>query len=138
MSLKQLRSTAAGLERLGRSYLGSHADPNNSSGALAVTTQRTITTRVDWESQCVEADGSPAGVYVGSAQATLVRRQPNAFAFDVAKHRVDNEPWTGTISGTISPAAVNMTVQAGGTIGTMTCTTGSLPLTLDRFTGGPD
>lgn len=104
---------------------------------MAVTTQRTITVRVDWESQGVESDGSPAGVYVGSAQATLVRRQPTAFTFDIAKHRVENEPWNGTVSRTISPAAISLTVEASGTIGTMTCTTGSLPLTLDRFTGGP-
>lgn len=138
VTLKGLRSTAAGLDRLGRYYLGSHADPDNGSGAVALTTARTVTTRVDWESQCVAEDGSPAGAYGGSAQATLIRQRANVFSFDIAQHRLDDEPWTGTVSGTTSPAAMNLTVQASGSIQGLHCDTGLLSLTLDQFTAGPD
>jgi hypothetical protein len=138
VSVKQLRSTAAGLEHLGRYYLGTHADPDNGSGGVAVTTQRTITTRIDWEAQCVAADGSPAGVYAGSAAATLIRRQANAFAFDIATHRIGSNPWTGSVTGTASPSGVGLTIQASGTIAGLSCDTGALSLTLDHFTGGPD
>ena len=75
VSLKQLRATAAGLEHLGRGYLGTHADPENSSEGQAVTTDHTVSLRVSWEAQCVMPDGSPAGIRVGQAQVSVLRRR---------------------------------------------------------------
>ncbi len=132
LPLKRLRATAAGLDPLGTEYLGTHVDPDNGSEGLAMTTKRTVTSRVSWEAQCAEPDGSPAGIYAGSARATLVPRRGNAFSFDIAPHRVGTNPWTGSVSGTISPAAINVTIQASGTIQRLNCTTGSLSLVLDR------
>ena len=132
VSLERLRATAAALDHLGREYIGAPDDPNNSSEGFAVTTQRTVTTRVSWEAQCVQSDGSPAGIYVGSARATLIPRSGNAFSFDIARHRTDANPWNGTVSGTVSPTAIDLTIQASGTIEGYTCDTGSLLFALDR------
>jgi hypothetical protein len=66
VSLKQLRATAAGLDHLGRDYMGTHADPDNSSEGHAVTTEHALTAWVTWEAQCVARDGSSAGSAPGA------------------------------------------------------------------------
>jgi hypothetical protein len=125
VSVRALRSTAAGLDRLEREYFGGAADPDNSSDAAAVTTRRTVTARVGFEAQC-----SAGSVRVGNAQVALLRRQGNAFSFDIATHRTSEEPWTGTITGTITPDAITLDVRASATIEGETCDTGALTLTL--------
>jgi hypothetical protein len=120
VSLKALRSTVAGLDRLERDYFGGAADPDNSSGAVAVTTEKTITATVEFEAQCA------SGVRVGGAEVTLLRRQGDAFSF-----AIDSEPWTGTVDGTITPDAITMNIHATGTIEGEACDTGALTLTLD-------
>lgn len=126
VSLRALRRTVAGLDRLERDYFGGAADPDNSSDALAVTTRRTVTTTVSFEAQC--AAGT---VRVGTAEVTLLARQGDAFSFDIDSHRVGSEPWTGTITGTISPDAITLDVRATATIEGELCDTGALVLTLD-------
>ena len=86
VSLKALRSTVAGLDRLERDYFGGAADPDNSSGAVAVTTEKTITATVEFEAQCA------SGVRVGGADVTLLRRQGDAFSFDIDSHVNGSEP----------------------------------------------
>ena len=120
VSLKALRSTVAGLDRLERDYFGGAADPDNSSGAVAVTTEKTITATVEFEAQCA------SGVRVGGVDVTLLRRQGDAFSF-----AIDSEPWTGTVNGTITPDAITMDIHATGTIEGEACDTGALSLTLD-------
>ena len=126
VSVRALRSTAAGLDRLERDYFGGAADPDNSSDALAVTTRRTVSARVGFEAQC-----SAGSVRVGNAEVALLRRQGDAFSFDIATHRTSEEPWTGTITGTISPDAITLEVRASATIEGEVCDTGALTLTLD-------
>jgi hypothetical protein len=130
--LKKLRATAAGLERLGRGYIGTTGDPDSSAEALAVTTAKTVTARVTWEAHCVASDGSDAGIRAGNAAVTLLRRQGNAFAFDIAQHRVGTAPWNGTVSGTVSPTSIALTVRATGTIDGYACDSGPLSYTLNR------
>ena len=130
--LKQLRATAKRLDHLGRDYIGAPDDPNNFSEGFALTTDRTVTARVAWEAHCVTPTGSDGGVRVGNARVTLLRRQGNAFTFDIAKHRDDEEPWNGTVSGTISPTAIVLNIRATGTIEGMTCDSGPLSFALDR------
>ena len=120
VSLKALRSTVAGLDRLERDYFGGAADPDNSSGAVAVTTEKTITATVEFEAQCA------SGVRVGGVDVTLLRRQGDAFSF-----AIDSEPWTGTVNGTITPDAITMDIHATGTVEGEACDTGALSLTLD-------
>lgn len=135
VSLKQLRATAAGLDRLGRDYIGGHADPDNSSEGQAVTTERTVTAYVTWEAQCM-APGGVAEIRVGTARATMIPRRANAFAFDIQQHRIGTGAWSGSVSGTISPTAIALTIRATGSFGGSNCDTGPLSLTLDRRSNG--
>lgn len=136
VSLKQLRATADGLEHLGRDYMGTPDDPNSSSEGFALTTEHTVTARVAWEARCVAPDGSDGGVRVGNASVTMLRHQGSAFAFDIAQHRIGTEPWNGSVSGTISPAAVALSIRATGTIDGLTCDSGPLSFALDRHSDG--
>jgi hypothetical protein len=125
VSLAQLRSTARGLDRLGRDWIGGSSDPDSSSEGFAVTTARTVSVAVSFEASC----GST--VRVGRAKVTMFSRQGSGFAFDIADHRVGPEPWSGTVTGTVSPTAVTLAVHASGTIEGEACDTGALSLTLD-------
>lgn len=127
VSLKQLRATAAGLERLGTGYIGTPEDPESFSEALAVTTERTITARVAWQAPC-----SDQGTRVGNAQVTLLERRGNAFSFDVAEHRIGSGDWSGSISGTVTPDAITLTIGATATFDGTTCDSGPLTSTLAR------
>lgn len=120
VSLKALRSTVAGLDRLERDYFGSAADPDNSSNATAVTTEKTVTATVEFEAQCA------SGVRAGSVEVTLLRRQGDAFTF-----AIDSAPWTGTVNGAITPDAITLDIRATGTVEGEACDTGALTLTLD-------
>lgn len=131
VSLRALRSTAAGLDRLERDYIGGAADPDNSSGAVAVTTKRTVTALVDFEAQCSAPGSTAVSVRVGTAEVTLLRREGDAFSFDIATDLRSEEPWTGTVTGTISPAAITLDIRATATIEGEVCDTGALSLTLD-------
>jgi hypothetical protein len=121
VSLKALRSTVAGLDRLERDYFGGAADPDNSSNATAVTTEKTVTAMVEFEAQCV------SGVRVGSAEVLFLRRQGDALSFAIA-----SGPWTGTVNGTITPDAITLDIHATGTVEGEACDTGALSLTLDQ------
>jgi len=128
VSLAQLRSTARGLDRLGRDWIGGSSNPDSSSEGFAVTTEQTITVSVTFEASC----GSAGSVRAGQAKVTLMRRQGNGFAFEIADHRVGPDPWAGTVTGTISPTAVTLDVRATGTIDGEVCDSGPLSLTLDQ------
>jgi hypothetical protein len=132
VSMRALRSTAAGLDRLERDYFGGSADPDSSSGATAVTTRRTVTARVDFEARCLAPGSTEPTVRAGSAEVVLLRREGNSFSFDVATHRTGEEPWGGTVTGTISPDVITMDVRASATIEGEACDTGALTLTLDQ------
>lgn len=127
VSLKQLRATAAGLERLGRAYMGTPSDPESFSEAFAVTTERTLTVLVSWDAPCAAGDGSRVGTRVGNARVTLLPQRGDAFSFDIARNRVGPDAWTGTIT----PAAITLTIGATGSFDGTTCDSGPLTFTLD-------
>ena len=129
VSLKDLRDTATGLQRLGGYYIGGHADPNNSSEGDAVTTDRAISMRVAWEANC----GSERDIRVGNAFAFMVPRSGTTFTFDIAQHRILSGEWNGTVTGTIRANAIDLTVDASAAIDGRTCASGPVSLTL---TGG--
>ena len=136
VSLRQLRATAAGLDRLERDYMGTPADPESSSEGFAVTTEHTLSAQVTWEAQCVAPGGSLAQVRVGSARVTMLPQRTNGFAFDIAQHRVGTDPWSGSVSGTISPTAITLTIQATGSFDGMSCDSGPLSFVLDHGSDG--
>jgi len=65
-------------------------------------------------------------VRAGNVEFTLLRRQGDAFSFEIA-----SDPWTGTVNGTITPDAITLDVHATGAIEGEACDTGALTLTLD-------
>ena len=125
VSLANLRSTARGLDRLEREWIGGSSDPDSSAGGVAVTTAHTVTADVQFEAKCAAPGSSATIVRAGQTGVTLLRRRGNGFAFDIAA------PWTGTVTGTISPSAITLEVRASGTIDGDACDSGPLTLTLD-------
>jgi hypothetical protein len=132
VSLKALRATAAGLDRLERDYVGTGGDPDLGDGAVAVTTEHTITIDVTWGAHCVMAGGLPAADHGGGARPTLLRRQGAAFGFDLARFRTGELAWAGSVSGTIGPDAIVLSMQASGFFDGATCDTGPVTYALDQ------
>lgn len=133
VSLKDLRATAAGLDKLERDYVGGGGDPDLGDGAVAVTTEHTITIDVSWGANCTAPGGTPATPYGGSAHATLLRRQDDRFGFDIAQFRSGSElAWDGNVSGTIGPDAIVLGMQANGVFDGNTCDTGPISYALDQ------
>jgi hypothetical protein len=132
VSLKALRATAAGLDRLERDYVGSGGDPDLGDGAVALTTEHTITIDVSWGANCVLPGGLPAAAHGGSAHPTLLRRQGAAFGFDIARYRTGDLAWAGSVSGTIGPDAIQLSMQASGFFDGANCDTGPVAYALDQ------
>jgi hypothetical protein len=132
VSLKDLRATAAGLDKLERDYLGSGGDPDLGGGALAVTTAHTITIDVSWGANCTMPGGMPSASYAGSAHATLLRRSGARFGLDIAQTRTGDLAWAGSVSGTIGPDAIALGMQASGVFDGNTCDTGPITYALDQ------
>jgi hypothetical protein len=131
VSLKDLRATAAGLDRLERDYIGTGGDPDLGDGAIVVTTARTVTADVSWGANCMLPGGFEGTPHAGSAHPTLLARQGDRFSFDIAQHRVGTDPWAGSVSGTIGPDAIVLTMQASGPFDGGSCDTGPLSYTLE-------
>jgi hypothetical protein len=132
VSLADLRKTAASLDPLEREYIGGPEDPEDSSTGLAVTTRRTISLDVEWQAACTAPGETESRPYSGGATVELLRRSGSAFQFDIAGNLREPGPWTGTVSGTILPDRIVLTVAAAGVIGESTCTTAPLTLVLDQ------
>jgi hypothetical protein len=132
VSTKQLRAVARGLDRLEKGWIGGSGNPEDSSEGVALTTRRTISLDVSFEASCLFPGATEPTRRVGRAQVRFLRRDGNGFSFDIATHRADEQPWTGTVAGTISPSGVTVDVRATGTIEGEACDTGPLRLTLDR------
>jgi hypothetical protein len=132
ISLKDLRATATGLDKLERDYVGTGGDPDLGDGAVAVSTEHTITIDVSWGANCATPGGMPSAGYGGSAHATLLRRQGPRFGFDIAQFRTGSLAWTGSVSGTIGPDAIVLSMQASGVFDGNVCDTGPITYALDQ------
>ena len=132
VSLRDLRTVAAGLDRLERPYVGSGGDPDLGSGAVMVTTEHTVTGHLEWGAECVLPGGMPGTAHGGQAHFTLLPRQGNAFGIDIARQQVGSDAWTGSASGTVTPDVVTLNVRATATLDGSACDTGPLVLTLDQ------
>ena len=133
ISVADLRRTTAGLQRVGGAYRGTHPDPDNGSYALAATTERTISLRVEWTGTCTAPGSSASTAYAGQAEVVLRAQRGDSFSFDIAGNRPRRSPpWEGTVSGTISPSTITLEVRAHGTIDGQDCNSGPLTLTLER------
>ena len=84
ISVRGLRKTAAGLDRLGGAFAGSGDGDRYDTGAVIVTTATTVTAHVDWGAECFAADGSQRAGHAGSKRFTLLPRDGAAFTADLA------------------------------------------------------
>ena len=123
VSRAALRATAAGLDRLGRAYVGTGPDPELGAGAVTVTTKRTVTGDVEWTANCTAETE-----YAGSVQISLLRLAGDRYSFDLADRDTGSLQWSGTVSGTVSSGSMTMTVRATGTFDGNACDTGDVPL----------
>ena len=67
---------------------------------------------------------------------TLLPHQGNAFTFDDRAAPGRDGAWSGSVSGTISPTAIALTIRATGSIDGLTCDSGTLSFALDRRSDG--
>ena len=124
ISVRGLRNTAAGLDRLGGAFVGSGDGDRYDTGAVIVTTATTVTAHVDWGAECFAADGSQRAGHAGSKRFTLLPRDGAAFTADLA-----GRGWTGTVSGTVRVGAIDVAVHATRSAGDETCDTGPVAFT---------
>ena len=68
-----------------------------------MTTRHTVSGEVSWSAQCTLPDGSLTTAHAGTADITVLRRQGNAFSFDIASHLLRPDAWSGTVSGVVGP-----------------------------------
>jgi hypothetical protein len=132
VSLKQLRSVAAGLDSLEREYIGSVYDQNLQTdrlSAVLISTKRTVSGHLEWTGECRAPDGSPTTPRAGSMDLTLVPRSGNAFSSPLRSLR---DGWTGQVSGTVSPGAITLDLRATVNIGGDSCDTGQVSLVADK------
>ena len=131
VGLKRLRSLATGLDRLGAFYIGT-ADPRGSTEASALTTGHTISVLAVWDAQCTRPGSTEPTPRVGNARVLLAPRRGNTFSFDIAQNREGEDPWTGTVSGTISRDSVAVNIRATGSIEGESCDSGPLSFSIPR------
>jgi hypothetical protein len=114
VSAAELRAAAAGLDPLQGVWIGVAGDPDYPVSASALVTARTVTARVDWSvASCRRA---------GQATSIMTARRGNAFSF-----AIDEEGWTGTVTGTVG-ANVDFDVRATGVFDGLSCDTGPLQI----------
>jgi hypothetical protein len=131
VSIADLRATATRLDRLQHRYLGSSPDPDNHSGAVLVAGEHFVAGHIDWHGACNSPDGHGRS---GAADLAVVPRLGNAFSLDVGgAASTSASGWAGTISGTVSPTAIVLSIRATGVFDGVSCDTGALSLTLDVF-----
>ncbi len=131
VSLAQLRATARGLDRLERDWIGDSGDPDSGAYGFAVTTARTVSVDIQFEASCAAPGSTFTTLRAGQTGVTLMKRDGDRFAFDIAEHRKGSGAWEGTVTGTISRSAITLDVQPRGTIDGDVCS-GAQTLTLDR------
>jgi hypothetical protein len=129
-----LRAAAAGLEHLGVNYIGSFFVPgtnNTSLGGVLVTTEHHVSGVVDWGTDNCVANGFPGPAYGGSATLMMLPIQGGAFSIALNGPLVKPAGWSGTLSGTVSPAAIDLSLQGAGTFDGVSCDTGPMSASAD-------
>jgi hypothetical protein len=134
-----LRATAAGLEHLGANYLGDYFAPgtnNTSFDGVLVATERHVSGVVEWGTDNCTFNGFPAAAYGGSATFVMLPLASGAFSLPLNGPLVRPPGWNGTISGTVSRAAISLTMQGSGTFDGEVCDTG--PMSVSAVARDPD
>lgn len=135
VSLRGLRATAKGLDRLGANYIGSYwaqGTNNTQLGAVLVTTQHFVTGIVDWGTDNCTFNGFPAAAHGGSARFIMLPLRSGAFSMPLNGPLASPAGWSGALSGTASSPAVNVTIQGSGTFDGTACDTGLMSVSAER------
>jgi hypothetical protein len=134
VSVRELRVTATGLDRLEGVFLGNDARGDNEA-QVAVTT-RTVSADVQFTAPCTEtATGERSATRRAAAGVTLAPRGGDSFSFDIGpnlRDARDDFPWQGTVSGTIGANGATLDLRATGSSAEDSCDTGPVSLTLRR------
>ena len=128
VSLKELRATAADLDRLEGAFSGN--DSLGENEVFMATTRRTVTAHVAWTANCTNPDGSPSTQRAGQAGVTLGPRQGGSFTFEIAPNLrgTSSFPWQGTVSGTTDAKGGTVEMRVTASTAEESCDTGPLSL----------
>jgi hypothetical protein len=124
-----LRAIAAGLDHLRSNYIGTYFQPgsnNTSFGAVMVATDGYVSGVVDWGTDNCSSNGFPAPAYGGSATFMMLPLEGRDFSIPLNDPGVTPAGWSGTLSGTVSAAAINLNLQGSGTFDQEICDTGPM------------
>jgi hypothetical protein len=127
VSVRGLKTTVRGLRHLGANYLGSFFTGNNTyfDGTL-VTVDGFLSGIIEWGTDNCTFNGFPAAAHGGQAYLMMLPLRSGAFAFPLSAPFASPAGWNGTISGTASPASVDLTMQGSGTFDDTACDTGTM------------
>jgi hypothetical protein len=132
VTLKDLRFTAAGLDRLVGNYLGSYFAPgssNTSLDAVLVATTHTITGVIEFGTDNCTYNGNPAAAHGSQVSPTFLPLQGNAFTTPLMFG------WSGTATGAISSDAIEVHVTGTGAFPEAQCDLGDMSVTATRTSG---
>jgi hypothetical protein len=136
VSLRSLRATASGLDHLGANYLGSffaEGSDNTSLDAMLVTTQRFVSGTVEWGTDNCTFNGGPGAAHGATANFIMLPLRAGAFSLPLNGPLVTRPGWIGTLSGTVSPGAIDVALQGTGTFDDQTtCDTGPMSVSAER------
>jgi hypothetical protein len=135
VSVRSLRATASGLDHLGANYLGSYfaeGSNNTSLDAMLVTTQRFVSGTVEWGTDNCTFNGAPSAAHGATANFMMLPLRSGAFSISLNGPLVTRAGWNGTISGTASPAAIDVALRGNGTFDEEACDTGPMSVTAER------
>jgi hypothetical protein len=129
VTVKDLRLTAAGLDRVVGSYLGSYFKPgssNTSLGAVLVTTTRTITGNIEFGTDDCTYNGRSAAAHGSAVNPIFVSLHGNAFTTPLMFG------WSGSATGTVSADAIEVHVTGTGVFPEAECDLGDMSVTATR------
>lgn len=129
VSVAGLRATAAGLDRLGANYIGSYFYPgtdNTSFGGVLVTTQQYVSGYIEWGTDNCVFNGLPGAAHGGQAAFIMVPLEGRDFTIPLSDPGVTPPGWSGSITGAVSPAAINLSMQGSGVFDATSCDTGPM------------
>lgn len=126
VTLKGLRLTAAGLDRVVGSYVGSYFMPgsgNTSLDAVLVATTHTITGVIEFGTDNCTFDGRSAAAHGSSVSPIFLPLDGNAFTTPLTSG------WSGNAAGTVSRDSVEVHVTGTGTFPDAQCDLGDMSVT---------
>jgi hypothetical protein len=133
VSVKGLRLTAAGLDRIVGNYLGSYFQPgsgNTSLDAVLVATAHTVTGVIEFGTDNCTSGGRPAAAHGSQVYPTFLPLQGNVFTTPLTSG------WSGSAIGKVSADAIEVHVTGTGAFDDAQCDLGDMSVTATRTSSG--